>query len=78
MCVDPSFYSIEKYDASTNTTTKRTDVFNFTNFDKLGCPATGFGRYDNRWGSLTSYAESGVYTDNKIFEALETVPGYQT
>ena len=30
MCLDPLFYSDEKYDATHNTTTKRTDIFNLT------------------------------------------------
>ena len=76
MCLEPSYYSNEKYDSATNTTTLRTDIFNLTRKSKLGCPHTDVGQFDNRWDSIVTYAESGVYTENGIFDALETVPTF--
>ena len=35
------------------------------------------GKFDTRWKSFVTYAESGVYTENGIYDALETVPTFE-
>lgn len=62
MCLDPQFYSDEKYDAISNSTTKRNDIFNLTRNEHIGCPENDVSKFDTRWTSFVTYAESGVYT----------------